>query len=144
MITVRKRSCGKVMFSQVCVKNSVNGRNTPRAGTPPPPVADGTHPTGMYCSLIFFFYRHMQLTILALLPFLYSHIYLQFSSLFAPHDVSKCKIKWQWVKQEYFLQDSLVYSILVDPETRRIRISLCIRIRFWTVSEGLLRPYIAD
>ena len=25
LITVRKRSCGKVMFSQVCVKNSVAG-----------------------------------------------------------------------------------------------------------------------
>ena len=25
LITVRKRSCGKVMFSQACVKNSVSG-----------------------------------------------------------------------------------------------------------------------
>ena len=34
--------------------------------------------------------------------------------------------------------------IFVDPETPGIRISLCIRIRFWMVSEGLLRPYIAE
>ena len=25
VVTVRKRSCGKVMFSEVCVKNSVHG-----------------------------------------------------------------------------------------------------------------------
>ena len=30
-----------------------------------------------------------------------------------------------------------------DPETPRIRISLSIRIRFWTVSEGLPMPYVA-
>ena len=30
-------SCGKVMFSQVCV-----------LGRHPPPGADGTHPTGMH------------------------------------------------------------------------------------------------
>ena len=35
-VTVRKRSCGKVMFSQVCVKNSVHGGEvyTPWADTP--------------------------------------------------------------------------------------------------------------
>ena len=53
IFTVRKRSCGKVMFSQACVKNSVHGRrcthpqadppldkhpqaNTPSGRTPPP------------------------------------------------------------------------------------------------------------
>ena len=43
LFTVRKRSCGNVMFSQACVKNSVP-RQTATA-------ADGTHPTGMHsCS----------------------------------------------------------------------------------------------
>ena len=44
--TVRKRSCGKVMFSQACVKNSVRGGGgvhppgqTP-SGRPPSPYAD--------------------------------------------------------------------------------------------------------
>ena len=73
-----QRSCGKVMFPQACVKNSVHGgrgvsqhalgqmpplpsacweRLTPWADTLPPPqtltatAADGTHPTGMHsCS----------------------------------------------------------------------------------------------
>ena len=68
--TVRKRSCEKVMFSQVCVKNSVHSgevytplADTPRADTPgqtpprqtPPQqtatAADGTHPTGMHSCL---------------------------------------------------------------------------------------------
>ena len=46
IITVRKRSCGKVMFSQACVKNSVQGGGgvhppgqTP-SGRPPSPYAD--------------------------------------------------------------------------------------------------------
>ena len=78
IITVRKRSCGKVMFSQACVKNSVHRGvyipwgNTPWAETdplgrhplgrhplgrhPPPPQADGycvdgMHPTGMHSCL---------------------------------------------------------------------------------------------
>ena len=59
-------SCGKVMFLQACVKNSVHGgsrqtpppsgRHLPQADTPlvrqtPPETAtaaDGTHPTGMH------------------------------------------------------------------------------------------------
>ena len=32
LITVRKRSCGKVMFSQACVKNSVGGGGACMAG----------------------------------------------------------------------------------------------------------------
>ena len=68
----RKRSCGKVIFSQACVKNSVHGAggvclsacwDTPPGQTPSPPpgtpcpvhagidmatAADGTHPTGMH------------------------------------------------------------------------------------------------
>ena len=53
LITVRKRSCGNVMFSQACVKNSVHrgkevytapGRHPPARQTPPPrgkyPLAD--------------------------------------------------------------------------------------------------------
>ena len=68
LITVRKRSCGKVMFSQACVKNSVHrgkvytpqqadtpsGQTPPKADTTPPSpmatAADGTHPTGMHSS----------------------------------------------------------------------------------------------
>ena len=60
IFTVRKRSCGKVMFSQACVKNSVHRRGclpkcllgyTPWADTPPradTPWADpqGRHPPG--------------------------------------------------------------------------------------------------
>ena len=44
LVSVRKRSCGKVMFSQACVKNSVRtgerctppGRQTPALGKHPP------------------------------------------------------------------------------------------------------------
>ena len=60
LITVRKRSCGKVMFSQVCVKNSVHGgwrgvqppRQTSPSKTPPPkqtPPSYG-HCSGRYAS----------------------------------------------------------------------------------------------
>ena len=43
--TVRKRSCGKVMFSQACVKNSVH--RAVETAT----AADGTHRIGMHsCS----------------------------------------------------------------------------------------------
>ena len=45
-VTVRNSSCGKVMFSQACVKNSVHGVYTPKADTPPPETA-----TAMYSSL---------------------------------------------------------------------------------------------
>ena len=63
MITIRNCTCGKVMFSQVCVKNYVHrgkGRCSPSqtdtspGQTPPPPTAiaaDGTHPTGMHSCL---------------------------------------------------------------------------------------------
>ena len=62
LITVGNSSCGKVMFSQAHVKNSVQkGMYPPQADTshsnttPPPPetttAADGTHPTGMYSCL---------------------------------------------------------------------------------------------
>ena len=80
-----QRSCGKVMFSQACVKNSVRGRGlstTVHAGihtpwqtpppdrqtpppdrhTSPPPaatVADGTYPTGMHSCLDCFVLRTM-------------------------------------------------------------------------------------
>ena len=80
IFTVRNISCGKAMFSQACVKNSVHSGVYPRADTPlgrhphpradtllgkhpappgkqlhlPPETAtaeDGTHPTGMHsCS----------------------------------------------------------------------------------------------
>ena len=59
IFTVRKRSCGKVMFSQACVKNSVQGRRRctlPWADTlwqtplplcrHPPPTRAGRYPTG--------------------------------------------------------------------------------------------------
>ena len=51
LVTARNSSCGKVMFSQVCVKNSVHrwacvaGRG--RAGETAT-KAGGTHPTGMH------------------------------------------------------------------------------------------------
>ena len=54
VITVRKRSCGKIMFSQACVKKSASGQTPPpgRHPYPPPqqmaPAADGMHPTGMH------------------------------------------------------------------------------------------------
>ena len=65
LVTIRKRSYGKVVFSQVCLKNSVHGgrggvhtpwqtdtplagRHPPLAGRHPPTAADGTHPTGMH------------------------------------------------------------------------------------------------
>ena len=76
LVTIRKRSYGQVVFSQVCLKNSVHGArggvhtpwqtNTPlgrhslprQADTPmarhplagrhPTTAADGTHPTGMH------------------------------------------------------------------------------------------------
>ena len=57
IITVRKRSCRKVMFLQAYVKNSVNGGGCipvcTGTDTPPHPgqtatAADGTHPTGMH------------------------------------------------------------------------------------------------
>ena len=43
IVTVRNSSCGKVMFSQACVKNSVHrgeGVYTPPRQTTPPPQAD--------------------------------------------------------------------------------------------------------
>ena len=63
VITVRKQSCGKVMFSQACVKNSVHlwgegGVSRPRPGgvsAQTATAADGTHPTGMHsCSKLSF------------------------------------------------------------------------------------------
>ena len=58
LITIRKRSCGNVMFSQVCVKDSVHkgggvypsmhwGRHTPGRHPLPPgrhPLPPGRHP----------------------------------------------------------------------------------------------------
>ena len=50
IFTVRKRSCGKVMFSQACVKNSVHGGGVSHDAlgqTPPPParcMLGYTHP----------------------------------------------------------------------------------------------------
>ena len=43
VITVHKRSCGKVMFSQACVKTSVHGGGVDRVHNPPgqtPPWVD--------------------------------------------------------------------------------------------------------
>ena len=66
-ITARNSSCGKVMFSQVCVKNSVHGggvypsiplgEHPPTGKTPPTTTAycqqaGGTHPTGMHSCLV--------------------------------------------------------------------------------------------
>ena len=45
IITIRKRSCGKVILSQACVKKSVH-----RGGG-----GYGTHPTGMHSCSIFGF-----------------------------------------------------------------------------------------
>ena len=45
IVTVRKRSCGKVMFSQACVKNSVhNGGVYPSMHWGRHPLADTPHP----------------------------------------------------------------------------------------------------
>ena len=60
LITVRKRSCGKVMFSQVCVQNILSTRGgtnsgqttpgqTPPLGQTPPPPAD-SYCSGRYAS----------------------------------------------------------------------------------------------
>ena len=62
IITVRNSNCGKVMFSQACVKNSVPGGVHPLLDTPLPldtphnptvTAADGTHPTGIHSCIIF-------------------------------------------------------------------------------------------
>ena len=61
IITVRKQSCGKVMFSEACIPACTGadppGR-IPTRQTPPPQqtatAADGTHPTGMHSSQIYF------------------------------------------------------------------------------------------
>ena len=47
------------------------------------------------------FQKHTKLATLALLPALYTHIYFQFSSLFAPTDVSKYEIRNQEVHADY-------------------------------------------
>ena len=70
LVRIRKLSCGKVMFSQACIKNSVHlrqgvyrsmhwGRHPPgpvHAGIHPPPptatAADGLHPIGMHSCYI--------------------------------------------------------------------------------------------
>ena len=67
LITVRKRSCGRVMFSQACVKNSVHrgvsasvhaGIHHPSGQTAT--AADGTHPTGMHsCISAHFAFFHL-------------------------------------------------------------------------------------
>ena len=49
IFTVRKRSCGKVMFSQACVKNSVHGGGVSHDAlgqTPPPGACWDTHTPG--------------------------------------------------------------------------------------------------
>ena len=57
IITVRNSSCGEVMFSQACVKNSVHREGVSQHAlgqTPPTPTAtaaDGAHPTGMLSCL---------------------------------------------------------------------------------------------
>ena len=57
IITVRKRSCGKVMFLQSCVGNSVYGRSVsqdalgetlPQADTSPGQTSPGRHPLGRH------------------------------------------------------------------------------------------------
>ena len=77
LVTTRNSSCGEVMFSQACVKNSVHGGGVsqhsfgqshsplgrhPTFPSPPSTTgysqqADGTHPTGMHsCFLIYLKY----------------------------------------------------------------------------------------
>ena len=46
-----------------------------------------------------FFHTHTTLVILVLMPTLYSHIQLQFHSLFVSCDVCKCEIAYQWDKR---------------------------------------------
>ena len=52
MITAPNSSCGKVMFSQACVKNSVQGGSMHGRGEciagETATAANGTHPTGMH------------------------------------------------------------------------------------------------
>ena len=53
IVTVRKRSCGKVMFLHLSVSHSVHGGGCPSACWDTPlgltaTAADGTHPTGMH------------------------------------------------------------------------------------------------
>ena len=52
MITAPNSSCGKVMFSQACVKNSVQGGSMHGRGEcvagETATAADGMHPTGMH------------------------------------------------------------------------------------------------
>ena len=53
IFTVPKRSCGKVMFSQACVKNSIHsgGVYTPSGQThPPPPLQADGYCSGWYAS----------------------------------------------------------------------------------------------
>ena len=57
IFTVRDSSCGKVMFSQACVKNSVHRGGGGVAGETAT-AADGTHPIGMHsCCELFKGYR---------------------------------------------------------------------------------------
>ena len=70
-ITVRTRSCGKVVFlhlsfcSQGGVPQHALGRHPP-ADLPPPPATavDGTHPTGMHSCLSFFLFATFRFRLL--------------------------------------------------------------------------------
>ena len=54
IVTTRKRSCRKVMFSQACVSHSVH-RLPAKAEPPPPPTysqqAGSMHPNGMHLTI---------------------------------------------------------------------------------------------
>ena len=52
IFTVRKRSCGKLIFSQAWVKNSVHGGGEGGAVCQTATAADGTHSTGMHSCFI--------------------------------------------------------------------------------------------
>ena len=59
VVIVRNTSCGKVVFTGVCLSTGgvhIRPRQTPRGRHPPNPqqtaiTADGTHPTGMHSCL---------------------------------------------------------------------------------------------
>ena len=57
------------------------------------------------------FHKCTELAILALIPTLYVLPYFQFPSLFAPHDVTECKIMCQWVSERLYFKVVKVIGI---------------------------------